>query len=318
MIQNFLAALVAFLLTLVCMPIFINYQHAKKEGQQIREEGPKWHQKKSGTPIMGGAIFIAAIVISTLFFNILSGALNSTYFVLILGFLGFGIVGFLDDGIKLLKKRNMGLKAYQKLLGQILIAIFILIILVSDQFSFAIQLPIFGEINSLWFFGLFLIFWLVGFSNAVNLSDGLDGLATGLAIIAYGTYGVIAYQTRQSVILMFCLAVVGGLLGFLLFNHKPAKIFMGDVGSLALGGGLAIISLLLGRPWSLLLIGIVFVGETLSVILQVASFKLTGKRIFKMTPIHHHFEMSGLNEWQIDFLFWGVGLIAAIIYLLIF
>ena len=162
-----------------------------------------------------------------------------------------------------------------------------------------------------------VLFWLVGFSNAVNLSDGLDGLATGLSIIAYATYAWIAYQERNWVIVVFTLSVIGGLVGFFIFNHKPAKIFMGDAGSLALGGGLATVSIFLHRPWSLLLIGIVFVLETLSVILQVISFQTTGKRIFKMTPIHHHFEMLGWSEWKVDIVFWIVGLIGSIIYLII-
>lgn len=164
---------------------------------------------------------------------------------------------------------------------------------------------------------MFVLFWLVGFSNAVNLSDGLDGLATGLSIIAYATYAWIAYQEKNWVIVVFTLSVIGGLVGFFIFNHKPAKIFMGDAGSLALGGGLATVSIFLHRPWSLLLIGIVFVLETLSVILQVISFQTTGKRIFKMTPIHHHFEMLGWSEWKVDIVFWIVGLIGSIIYLII-
>lgn len=314
--------LAAFLLsifaTVMILPQFIKYQIARDEGQQIREEGPKWHEVKAGTPSMGGLIFIIVAVLVSLLCVLIAGEFNNTYLVLLFGFLGYGVVGFLDDGIKYLKKRNLGLRAYQKLLAQIVIAVIILWILQRDGFDFSLQIPFIGSISSFWIYGLFVAFWLVGFSNAVNLSDGLDGLASGLSIVAYLTYGILARIDQNYVVELFCLAVAGSLFGFLFFNHKPAKIFMGDVGSLALGGGLAIISIVLNRPFSLLLIGIVFVFETLSVILQVLSFKLTGKRIFKMTPIHHHFEMSGLNEWQIDLLFWSVGIIASVSYLILF
>ncbi len=160
--------------------------------------------------------------------------------------------------------------------------------------------------------------WLVGFSNAVNLTDGLDGLVAGLTLIATGTYAIIAAHDGRTDVLIVCLTTMGAMIGFLMFNHKPAKIFMGDVGSLALGGMLAVIALLLHREWSLLLIGIVFVCETASVMLQVASFKLTGHRIFKMSPIHHHFEMLGWSEWKVDIVFWATGLVASLIYLLLF
>ncbi len=156
---------------------------------------------------------------------------------------------------------------------------------------------------------------MVGFSNAVNLTDGLDGLVAGQGTVAFGTYAIIAAHDHRVDVLIICLVTVGALLGFLLYNHKPAKIFMGDVGSLALGGMLAVVALMLHREWSLLLIGIIFVCETVSVILQVLSFKLTGKRIFKMSPIHHHFEMSGWSEWRIDITFWIVGIIASCLYL---
>ena len=174
-----------------------------------------------------------------------------------------------------------------------------------------------GEVHSLVLFAIFTIIWITGFSNAVNLTDGLDGLATSTSIIAYGTYAFLALQSQQAEIALFCFSVVGGLIGFLLFNWKPAKIFMGDVGSLALGAGLAIISLMLHHEWSLLGIGIVFVLETASVIIQVTSFKLTGKRVFKMSPIHHHFEMCGWKEVKIVLVFSLVGLIGTVITLVL-
>ncbi len=307
----------SFALTVIFLPLFIGFMRMKHEGQVIRDEGPKWHEKKSGTPTMGGVVFMLASVISTLWVLIWQKDLNKTTWILIIAFLGYGIIGFLDDGIKLYFKRNLGLKAWQKLLGQIIIAAKIIDLAFSDHFAFELYITFEGMIKNSFLFSLFVLFWLVGFSNAVNLSDGLDGLATGLSIIAYATYAWIAYQERNWVIVAFTLSVIGGLVGFFIFNHKPAKIFMGDAGSLALGGGLATVSIFLHRPWSLLLIGIVFVLETLSVILQVISFQTTGKRIFKMTPIHHHFEMLGWSEWKVDIVFWIVGLIGSIIYLII-
>lgn len=307
----------SFALTVIFLPLFIGFMRMKHEGQVIRDEGPKWHEKKSGTPTMGGVVFMLASVISTLWVLIWQKDLNKTTWILIIAFLGYGIIGFLDDGIKLYFKRNLGLKAWQKLLGQIIIAALIIALAFNDHFAFELYIPFAGMVRNSFLFSLFVLFWLVGFSNAVNLSDGLDGLATGLSIIAYATYAWIAYQERNWVIVAFTLSVIGGLVGFFIFNHKPAKIFMGDAGSLALGGGLATVSIFLHRPWSLLLIGIVFVLETLSVILQVISFQTTGKRIFKMTPIHHHFEMLGWSEWKVDIVFWIVGLIGSIIYLII-
>lgn len=316
--QSLIALVSGFVITVMVLPLFIGYLRMRDEGQQIREEGPKWHAKKAGTPTMGGLVFSIAAIVSATWVAIWQGVANKTLLVLVIAFVGFALIGFFDDGIGLLLKRNMGLRAYQKLLAQIIIAVIVIYILFTDKFSFTIDVPFIGSVDNIWFYALFTIVWLVGFSNAVNLSDGIDGLAGGLAIIAYATYGIIAYQQHNMIVLYFTMAVVGALIGFLIFNKKPAKIFMGDVGSLALGGGIALISLLLNRPWSLLLVGIVFVLETLSVMLQVTSFKLTGKRIFKMTPVHHHFEMSGFSEWQVDLLFWSVGLVAAILYLVIF
>jgi len=183
--------------------------------------------------------------------------------------------------------------------------------------SNALTIPLIGTVNLGIFYVLFVLFWLVGFSNAVNLTDGLDGLVSGLGMISFGTYALIAWNQQQYDILIICLATMGGLLGFFLFNKKPAKIFMGDVGSLALGGMLAAISILLHQEWTLLLVGLVYVLETASVLIQVTSFKLTGKRVFKMSPIHHHFEMSGWSEWKIDIVFWIIGLLMSIITLLI-
>lgn len=234
-------------------------------------------------------------------------------FILVL----YGILGFLDDFIKVFKKRNLGLTSKQKLIGQIIGGIVFFAVYRIEGLDTLLYLPFFGEVNIGWLYAVFVIVWLVGFSNAVNLTDGLDGLVAGTASIAYGAYAVLAFKQGQTDILIFCLAVIGGLVGFFFFNKKPAKIFMGDVGSLALGGGLAAVSILLHQEWSLLLIGLIFVIETASVMIQVTSFKLTGKRVFKMSPIHHHFEMSGWSEWRVVLTFWAVGLVAAALALVI-
>ncbi|AUJ30057.1 phospho-N-acetylmuramoyl-pentapeptide-transferase [Liquorilactobacillus hordei] len=315
-IEMILTIVVSFLLTLSFLPVFINYAHKKKQGQMIREEGPKWHEKKSGTPTMGGFVFNISILVTAIIIPAIYRQLSARLLVLEFILLLYGILGFWDDSIKLWKKQNEGLKAWQKLLGQIAGGLIFTLVYWNERFPLALHF--FGnEINIGFLFVFFVIFWLVGFSNAVNLTDGIDGLVAGQAIIAFGTYAVIAAAQRQGDVLLFCLAVIGALIAFLIFNHKPAKIFMGDMGSLALGGALAAVSLLLHHELSLLVIGIIFVIETASVMLQVASFKLTGKRIFKMSPIHHHFEMCGWSEWRIDITFWLIGLVASILSLIV-
>lgn len=310
--QMMVPVLSSLVLTALFTPVFINYAHKKKQGQMIREEGPKWHQAKSGTPTMGGLVFDLAILVTGIWVPFLLGELGPKILVLDFILVLYGFLGFFDDSIKLLKKQNEGLKPWQKLLGQIIGGVIFLLVYWHEGLPFS--LSFFGHEVSLGLvYVLFVLFWLVGFSNAVNLTDGLDGLVAGQAIIAFGAYAIIAYHQGQNDVLIFCLAVIGALIAFLGFNHKPAKIFMGDMGSLALGGALAAVSILLHHELSLLLIGIIFVCETASVILQVASFKLTGKRIFKMSPIHHHFEMCGWSEWRIDLTFWAIGLVAAII-----
>ncbi|MFT8393086.1 MAG: phospho-N-acetylmuramoyl-pentapeptide-transferase [Liquorilactobacillus ghanensis] len=306
-----ISLVLSFGLTVLFLPQFINYAHRKKQGQMIREEGPSWHQKKSGTPTMGGLIFNTVILIVSLVAAIIWQQLTAKLLVLIFILVLYGGLGFWDDSIKLWKKQNEGLKAWQKLLGQIVGAVVFMIVYYQEKLPLALHL--FGhEISIGMFFILFAIFWLVGFSNAVNLTDGIDGLVGGQATIAFAVYAVIAAKQQQYDILLFCLTIIGSLLGFLLFNHKPAKIFMGDMGSLALGGALAAVSMLVNHEISLLWIGLIFVIETASVILQVASFKLTGKRIFKMSPIHHHFELCGWSEWRIDLTFWFVGIITGV------
>lgn len=306
-----------FGITVATMPLFIGYFQIKKYGQEILEEGPNWHQAKAGTPTMGGTVFLIAIIISALWVAVWQQALTPALWISLFILLVYGGLGFLDDFIKIFRKRNMGLNSKQKLIGQIIGGIIFYAVLVSEGATNTVN--VFGyDLHLSFLYGLFVIVWLVGFSNAVNLTDGIDGLVSGLGAISFATYSIIAWNQQQYDILILCLSVVGTLIGFFGYNHKPAKIFMGDVGSLALGGLLATISILLHQEWTLLLIGLVYIVETLSVMIQVTSFKLTGKRVFKMSPIHHHFEMVGWSEWKIDGVFWLISLLFSGITLFIY
>ena len=312
------AGIVTFLLTVVGIPAFIQYyRKAQITGQQMHED-VKQHQAKVGTPTMGGLVFlIATVVVSflvALFTKQLTNNVGMILFILVL----YGLVGFLDDFLKVFRKINEGLNPKQKFTLQVLGGIIFYIFYerggdILSVFGYPIHLG--------WLYIIFALFWLVGFSNAVNLTDGIDGLASISVVISLSAYGVIAYLQNQMDLLLVIFTMIGGLLGFFIFNHKPAKVFMGDVGSLALGGMLAAISMALHQEWTLLIIGIVYVFETTSVMMQVSYFKLSGgKRIFRMTPVHHHFELGGLSgqgnpwsEWKVDFFFWGIGLVASLL-----
>ncbi|MDR1521354.1 MAG: phospho-N-acetylmuramoyl-pentapeptide-transferase [Streptococcaceae bacterium] len=310
---------VSFLLVVGIMPQFIKYFQMKKLGQTTLKD-VKQHAKKLGTPTMGGLVFLVSAffsaLLSAVYFNLFTLNFIALLFILLL----YGFLGFLDDFLKVFCKQNEGLKPKQKFLGQIFGSIVFFFILLYENFPLKLNLFDLDNINLGWFYLAFVIFWLVGFSNAVNLTDGIDGLVSILVSISLASYGVIAWRQKQIDVLMLIFSLIGALLGFFIFNKKPAKIFMGDAGSLALGAILAAISIQLHKEWTLLVIGIVYVFETASVILQVLYFKLTGgKRIFRMTPIHHHFELGGFSgygkawsEWQVDFLFWLVGLLGAV------
>src|SRR5699024_2763695 len=219
---------------------------------------------------------------------------------------------FVDDFIKVVMKRNLGLTSKQKLAGQLMVSLIFYFIGRNIGLSTEIAFPFLDVSVDIGFFYLFIVlFWLVGFSNAVNLTDGLDGLVSGISAIAFGAFAVLAWDQSQFDVALFSFAVVGSVLGFLVFNAHPAKIFMGDTGSLALGGALAAVALLTNLEIILVIIGGVFVIETLSVIIQVISFKTTGKRVFKMSPLHHHYELVGWSEWRVVVTFWLVGLIFA-------
>lgn len=308
LIAGAIAAGVVILLAPICIPIL----HRLKFGQSIREEGPKSHQKKSGTPTMGGIFLIAGIVAATL----IQADWNAEIFLALFILLGHFILGFIDDYLKVVRKKNQGLLARYKLAGQILIAVvttFVASELLLD-FSPTIWLPVLNEtINAGVFYLPFMFVVMVGASNAVNLTDGLDGLASGCMAIAASCYAAICLLTGHEDLAIFCAATVGACVGFLKFNFHPAKVFMGDTGSLALGGAFAAVGILTRTEILLAVVGFVFVCEALSVILQVISFKSTGKRIFRMSPIHHHFELGGWSEVKVVFVFWTVGLIAGVI-----
>lgn len=316
------AGIVTFLLTLVGIPAFIQfYRKAQITGQQMHED-VKQHQAKAGTPTMGGLVFLITSVLVAFFFALFSSQFSNNVGMILFILVLYGLVGFLDDFLKVFRKINEGLNPKQKLALQLLGGVIFYLFYERD----GDMLSVFGyQVHLGIFYIVFALFWLVGFSNAVNLTDGVDGLASISVVISLSAYGVIAYVQGQMDILLVILAMIGGLLGFFIFNHKPAKVFMGDVGSLALGGMLAAISMALHQEWTLLIIGIVYVFETTSVMMQVSYFKLTGgKRIFRMTPVHHHFELGGLSgkgnpwsEWKVDFFFWGVGLLASLLTLAI-
>lgn len=301
---------ISLLITLAVMPFIIRYFRDKQLGQMTREEGPSWHEEKSGTPTMGGVAFILSSVLTIMlltFFN-LDNTIN--VLPLIVFFVSYGLIGFLDDYIKLIMKRNLGLTSKQKFLAQLILGLAFYVVLLLTSFDNQLNLPFIGNVPLSYLYGIFATFWLVGFSNATNLTDGIDGLLATTSIIAYGGYAYIAFLQQEFGVMLFAFSIIGGLVGFLFFNRKPAQIFMGDVGSLALGAGLATMSILLNVEWTLLLIGIIFVVETASVIIQVVYFKRTGKRIFKMSPIHHHFEMVGWSERKIVIIFSAITLIA--------
>jgi len=316
--MSILAGISAFVLTVIGIPAFIRfYRKAQITGQQMHED-VKQHQAKAGTPTMGGIVFLITGVLVSFVLALLSNQLTNNVGMILFILVLYGLVGFLDDFLKVFRKINEGLNPKQKLLLQLVGGVVFYFFYerggdMLNVFGFPLHLGV--------FYIFFALFWLVGFSNAVNLTDGIDGLASNSVVISLSAYGVIAYVQNQLDILLVILAMIGGLLGFFVFNHKPAKVFMGDVGSLALGGMLAAISMALHQEWTLLLIGLVYVFETTSVMMQVTYFKLTGgKRIFRMTPVHHHFELGGFSgkgqswsEWKVDFFFWGVGLVASLL-----
>lgn len=304
-----------FLISSLIAPLVIPMLHKLKFGQNIRKDGPKTHQKKAGTPTMGGIIFIFSALISMI---ILVGKPSDEAMVALYAFMAYGFVGFLDDILKIIHKDNLGLRAWQKM---------VLLLIVSGALStYAylkvgtnLYIPFLNrELNMAFFYIPFMLFYFAGVTNAVNLTDGLDGLATSVTILVIVFFAIISYGMGHNTLAIFCLILSGALLGFLRYNAFPARVFMGDTGSLALGGAVATVAMLLKFQLLLVIVGGIYVIETLSVIIQVTSFKLTGKRVFKMSPIHHHFEQLGWAETKIVSVFSIVTLLLCLVAFLSF
>ncbi len=324
------AVLTALLVTFVLGPSMIAWLRRLKVGQHVRNDGPQTHLAKQGTPTMGGLLIVAALVSSTLLWSDLK---NKYVWVVLFATLAFGGIGFWDDYLKVVKKRSTGLRAIQKFGLQIIASAvigFFLYYNPGDPNSTSLSLPFLKRLflDLGWFYIPFVVIVIVGSSNAVNLTDGLDGLAIGLVGIAATANAVIVYLGGNKIIAeylkilyipgsgeltIFCGALLGASLGFLWYNAHPAEVFMGDVGSLSLGGALGTLAVVTKHELILVIVGGIFVIETISVILQVGSYKLTGKRIFKMAPIHHHFEQIGWPESKVITRFWIIGIILALI-----
>jgi phospho-N-acetylmuramoyl-pentapeptide-transferase len=344
-VRTALASLTALLLTLVLGPWVIRQLRELQIGQFIREEGPKSHHAKAGTPTMGGVLIVSSTVIPTL----LWGDLENVYvWLAVFTMLVFGTIGFIDDYSKVVKRRNLGLSGKRKISLQTLaslgVAITLLTLTAEGTYSTQLSVPFFKSFHPDWVihsllnhpyfwwaayvpFLIFVALVIVGSSNAVNLTDGLDGLAIGCVVVAAGALTVLTYVTSHAgfsayldlqhlpqvgELTIFCGALVGSSLGFLWYNAHPAEVFMGDVGSLALGGSIGMVAVAIKQEILLFFVGGVFVLEALSVILQVASFRLTGKRIFRMSPLHHHFELAGWSESKIIVRFWIAALVFAL------
>ena len=328
------AALTALMISFILGPWLIERMKRIKAGQFIREEGPKSHQVKAGTPTMGGILINIAILIPTILW---ADILNPYIWIVLFVTFAYGAIGFVDDYRKLVKKRNLGLTAKEKFGAQFAVALLVALAIaylpmLKNNYNTVITFPFLKpevfklDIGFLYIGFVMLI--LVGASNAVNLTDGLDGLAIGSTLIAAVTYTVLTYASGHARIAdylriawvpqtgelaVFCGAMVGASLGFLWFNAHPAEIFMGDVGSLALGGAIGCLAVMIKQEFLLVLVGGLFVLEAVSVILQVASFKITGRRIFKMSPLHHHFELSGWKETKVVVRFWIIAIMFAMV-----
>lgn len=326
--RTFLAGISSFLICLLVGPWFIKKMGSKQIGQFVRNDGPQSHLKKSGTPTMGGGLILFSILSSTLMW----ADLNNIYiWIMIFVISFFGIIGWLDDFLKISGKNSKGLSGKKKLFMQVLGSlIFCVLIHKYIEQDYSIQVPVFKNLvfNLSWFFYPFVVLVVIGASNGVNLTDGLDGLAIGpvmttafsFLILAYcaGNYKIaqylqIVFVKGSGELSIFCATMVMAGLGFLWFNSYPAQVFMGDVGSLSLGAGLGALSILTKNEILLVVIGGVFVLEAISVILQVGSFKMTGKRTFRMAPIHHHFELKGWAEPKVIVRFWILSILLAII-----
>lgn len=304
--------IISFAITLILGPIFIPMLRKLKFGQTVRDEGPKSHLSKNGTPTMGGIIMMIAILITCL----TTTRLNRDMIFALISIFGFGLIGFIDDYIKVVLKRSLGLRAYQKLIGQFALAIILAIyqsktsilgtkVIVPFLNDYPIDLGI--------FYIPFVVLVTVGTVNSVNLTDGLDGLASGVTLIVGAFFAMIGIHYGNTSIAVVSAALVGACLGFLKYNAHPAQVFMGDTGSMALGGAVAAAAVLMNISLIIPIVGGIYFAESLSVIIQVISFKLTGKRVFKMSPLHHHFELEGWHETKVVVTFWITSIILSLI-----
>lgn len=313
--EHIIAFAVTFVLALIAGPILIPFLRRLKFGQTVRDDGPQSHLKKMGTPTIGGLIFILPISAVALYYS----QKYPEIIPILLATLGFGAVGFVDDFIKVVKKRKDGLYAGQKTFMQLLVCVaFAFYVLRYTDAGTAIVFPFTNFIIQPWLYFLFIVVFMYFFSNAVNITDGLDGLCAGVTLVVAIFFTIVSLTNPEwGYIKIFSASMAGGCLGFLAFNIYPAKVFMGDTGSLALGGALTAIVVMMRMPLILVVVGGIYLLEALSVILQVGSFKMTGKRIFKMAPIHHHFELKGWKETKVVAIFIIITVLLAIASLMI-
>ncbi len=304
------AGLIGLVVSLALAPVVIPMLRRLKLGQQVRNVGPQAHLKKRGTPMMGGVIFLAGLPMAV---AVLDPASNRAWALTLLT-LGYGLIGFADDFLKVALKRPLGLKAREKLGLQVLIAAafawYVYRFLPSSGYVLPFHL---GLLPMGWWYGPIAVLAILGTANAVNITDGLDGLAAGATALSYAFFALMAAKMRSTPVAVVSLAMTGGLVGFMRVNLHPARVFMGDTGSLALGAGLAGLAVVTDTPLLLPVIGVLFVLETLSVIIQVLSFRLTGRRVFRMSPLHHHFELGGWSEERVVAVFWLVSALGAVL-----
>ena len=296
-------AMIGFLIVIILGPIFIPMLARFKFGQTVRDEGPQSHLAKNGTPTMGGIMMIVAILIT----GLTRAHISQSLIVGLICIVGFGFVGFLDDFIKIKMKRSLGLKAYQKIILQFALALYVAYYQYSASPSATqLMIPFTDHVINLGIMYIpFMMIFIIGTVNAVNLTDGLDGLASGVTLIVSCFFILFAVSISNSDVAILAAATAGACLGFLGFNSYPAKVFMGDTGSMALGGAVVAFATLTNSPLLIVIVGFIYLAEALSVMLQVTYFKLThGKRIFKMAPLHHHFEQCGWPETRVVFIFW--------------
>ena len=309
LIKGIYTLIIAFVLCIFVCPVLIPFLHRLKFGQTVRDDGPQTHLQKTGTPTMGGLAFLAAFVLSAIFMT----PTHETIAVILVT-IGFGLIGFIDDYIKVVKKRSLGLKPMQKIIGQLIICVLFMVYLNKSGVGMEIYIPFTG--GKTWDLGIlfipFCIIAVLATVNGVNLTDGLDGLADGVTLIVCVFFTMCAYAAGNGIVTVGG-AMIGGLLAFLIFNAYPAKVFMGDTGSLALGGFIVACAFILKMPLFILIAGIIYVVETLSVAIQVTVYKKTKKRVFKMAPLHHHFELSGWSETKVVTLFYVITAIACLV-----